>query len=90
MKSIDRIDQQPTAMDQPLLRLRHVFEDRRSGKDRRMGITQMDPALDRRKGERRQDLRRLNERRTEFIRMDARQDRRIGERRRSIGWIFKN
>jgi hypothetical protein len=52
MKSIDRIDQQPTAVDQPLLRLRNVYQDRRSGKDRRMGVTYMDPALDRRKGER--------------------------------------
>jgi hypothetical protein len=56
MKSIDRIDQQPTAVDQPLLRLRNVFQDRRSGKDRRMGVTHMDPALDRRKGERRKKL----------------------------------
>jgi hypothetical protein len=29
MKSIDRIDEQPTAVDQPLLRLRNVFQDRR-------------------------------------------------------------
>jgi hypothetical protein len=35
MKSIDRIDEQPTAVDQPLLRLRNVFQDRRSGKDLR-------------------------------------------------------
>jgi hypothetical protein len=28
MKSIDRIDEQPTAVDQPLLRLRNVFQDR--------------------------------------------------------------
>jgi len=89
MKSIDRIDQQPTAIDQPLLRLRHVFEDRRSGKDRRMGITHMDPAMDRRKGERRQNGRRFKERRGKVIRMDARQDRRKGERRRRIGWFFK-
>ena len=53
MKSIDRIDQQPTAVDQPLLRLRNVYQDRRSGKDRRMGVTYMDPALDRRKSQRR-------------------------------------
>jgi hypothetical protein len=51
MKSIDRIDEQPTAVDQPLLRLRNVYQDRRSGKDRRMGVTYMDPAMDRRKGE---------------------------------------
>jgi len=53
MKSIERVDQQPTAIDAPLLRLRNVFQNRRSGKDRRRGITYMDPALDRRKRERR-------------------------------------
>ncbi|MDH3799332.1 MAG: hypothetical protein OET63_11270 [Desulfobacterales bacterium] len=55
MKSFDRIDEQPTAVDQPLLRLRNVYQDRRSGKDRRKGITNMDPALDRRKAERRKN-----------------------------------
>jgi hypothetical protein len=55
MKSIDRIDQQPTAVDQPSLRLRNVFQNRRSGKDRRVGITHMDPKFDRRKGERRKN-----------------------------------
>ena len=60
MKSIDRIDEQPTAVDQPLLRLRNVYQDRRSGKDRRMGVTHMDPALDRRKGERRKNSRRVS------------------------------
>ena len=55
MKSIERIDQQPTAVDQPLLRLRNVILNRRSGKDRRRGVTHMDPALDRRKGERRKN-----------------------------------
>lgn len=55
MKAIDRIDQQPTAVDQPLLRLRNVILNRRSGKDRRLGVTYMDPALDRRKGERRKN-----------------------------------
>ena len=55
MKSFDRIDEQPTAVDQPSLRLRNVFQDRRSGKDRRKGVTYMDPALDRRKGERRKN-----------------------------------
>ena len=55
MKSIERIDQQPTAIDQPLLRLRNVIQNRRSGKDRRRGVTYMDPALDRRKGERRKN-----------------------------------
>lgn len=90
MKSIDRIDQQPTAVDQPLLRLRNVFQDRRSGKDRRMGITHMDPALDRRKGERRQkNNRRGVERRAEVIRMDSRLDRRKRERRKKVGWIFR-
>jgi len=57
MKNIDRIDQQPTAVDLPSLRLRNVFQNRRSGKDRRMGITYMDPKFDRRKGERRKNSR---------------------------------
>ena len=89
MKSIDRIDQQPTAIDQPLLRLRNVFQDRRSGTDRRLGVTHMDPALDRRKGERRRNSRRGKERRTESISMDCRQDRRKSERRKIIAWLFK-
>ena len=89
MKSIDRIDQQPTAVDQPLLRLRNVYQDRRSGKDRRMGITHMDPALDRRRGERRQNIRREKERRKAVINMDARPNRRKAERRMRIGWLFK-
>ena len=89
MKSIDRIDQQPTAVDQPLLRLRNVYQDRRSGKDRRMGITHMDPALDRRRGERRQNIRREKERRKAIINMDARPNRRKAERRLRIGWLFK-
>jgi hypothetical protein len=55
MKSIDRIDEQPTVVDQPSLRLRNVFRNRRSGKDRRQGITCMNPELDRRKGERRKN-----------------------------------
>jgi hypothetical protein len=55
MRSFDRIDEQPTAVDQPLLRLRNVYQDRRSGKDRRKGVTYMDPALDRRKRERRRN-----------------------------------
>ena len=55
MKAIERIDQQPTAVDQPLLRLRNVILNRRSGKDRRLGVTYMDSALDRRKGERRKN-----------------------------------
>ena len=89
MKSIDRIDQQPTAIDEPLMRLRNVFQDRRSGKDRRRGITHMDPVLDRRKGERRQNSRRGKERRMAVIHMDARQDRRKAERRMRIGWLFR-
>jgi len=89
MKSIDRIDEQPTAVDQPLLRLRNVYQDRRSGKDRRRGVTHMDPALDRRKGERRLNDRRAKERRTEVIRMDSRLDRRNGERRKIIAWLFR-
>jgi hypothetical protein len=55
MKSIDRVDEQPTIVDQPSLRLRNVYQNRRSGKDRRVGITCMDPELDRRKGERRKN-----------------------------------
>lgn len=55
MKQIDRIDEQPTLIDQPLLRLRNVYQNRRSGKDRRMGTTYMDPKFDRRKGERREN-----------------------------------
>ena len=90
MKSIDRIDQQPTAIDQPLLRLRNVYEDRRSGKDRRWGVTHMDPALDRRKGERRQNSRREQERRMQASRrLDPRLDRRKGERRKRLAWLFK-
>lgn len=89
MKSIDRIDEQPTAVDQPLLRLRNVFEDRRSGKDRRMGITHMDPALDRRKGERRQNTRRAVERRTKVVEVNFQKDRRKRERRKKIAWLFR-
>lgn len=89
MKSIDRIDQQPTAIDQPLMRLRNVFQDRRSGKDRRMGVTHMDPALDRRKGERRKNSRREKERRTKAIDRGPRPERRKGERRKKLAWLFK-
>ncbi|MGD2187885.1 MAG: hypothetical protein PVI71_17270 [Desulfobacterales bacterium] len=89
MKSIDRIDQQPTAVDQPSLRLRNVFQDRRSGKDRRIGVTYMDPALDRRKGERRQNSRREKDRRMIVIDMDAKSDRRKGERRKKIAWRIR-
>jgi hypothetical protein len=89
MKSIDRIDQQPTAIDKPLLRLRNVFQDRRSGKDRRMGVTHMDPALDRRKGERRQNNRREQERRVKASHLDSRLDRRKGERRSRLAWLFR-
>jgi hypothetical protein len=90
MKSIDRIDQQPTAIDQPLLRLRNVYQDRRSGKDRRMGVTHMDPALDRRKGERRQNSRRIKERRMDAIDWGHKQDKRKGERRRKLAWLFRS
>jgi hypothetical protein len=89
MKSIDRIDQQPTALDQPLLRLRNVYQDRRSGKDRRLGVTHMDPTLDRRKGERRLNSRRVKERRAATTRMDFNQERRKSERRRRMAWFFK-
>ena len=89
MKSIDRIDQQPTAVDQPLLRLRNVYQDRRSGKDRRMGITHMDPALDRRKGERRQNTRREKDRRIEAIDRAFSADRRKSERCKRLAWLFK-
>ncbi len=89
MKSFDRIDQHPTAVDQPLLRLRNVYQDRRSGKDRRMGVTYMEPALDRRKAERRKNDRRGRDRRTAAIHTDSRSDRRKGERRRKIAWFFK-
>ena len=89
MKSIDRIDEQPTAVDQPSLRLRHVFQDRRSGKDRRMGVTHMDPALDRRKGERRINNRREKERRMDATHRNPKPDRRNGERRKRLAWLFK-
>ena len=88
MKTIDRIDQQPTASDQPSLRLRSVFQDRRSGKDRRMGVTFMDPALDRRKGERRKNSRREKDRRMEATHRSLMQDRRKSERRKKIAWLF--
>jgi hypothetical protein len=50
---ISRIDEQPTPIDKPLLKFRHLYKDRRSGQDRRRGSTMIDPALDRRKRERR-------------------------------------
>jgi hypothetical protein len=89
MKSIDRIDQQPTAIDQPLLRLRNVYQDRRSGKDRRMGVTHMDSALDRRKGERRKNSRREQERRLEASHPVPKRERRKSERRKKLAWLFK-
>jgi len=89
MKSIDRIDQHPTAVDQPSLRLRNVFQDRRSGKDRRLGVTHMDPALDRRKGERRMDYRRGKDRRMTVIDMTSGSNRRKGERRKKYLRLFK-
>jgi hypothetical protein len=90
MKSIDRIDQQPTAVDQPLLRLRHVYQDRRSGKDRRMGFTRMDPAMDRRKGERRRNTRRKKERRQTTSCLVPALERKKSERRRKIAWFFRD
>ena len=84
MKSIDRIDQTPTAVDQPSLRLRNVFHDRRSGKDRRMGVTYMDSALDRRKGERRKNNRRVKDRRMFLVDIATSMDRRKDERRKKI------
>ncbi len=89
MKSFDRIDQHPTAVDQPLLRLRNVYQNRRSGKDRRIGITYMDSALDRRKCERRKNSRRGKDRRMTVIQMDSRPDRRKGERRKKMALLFK-
>ncbi len=71
------------------MRLRNVFQDRRSGKDRRMGVTHMDPALDRRKGERRKNSRREKERRTKAIDRGPRPERRKGERRKRLAWLFK-
>jgi hypothetical protein len=50
---ISRIDEQPTPIDKPLFRSRNFFKDRRNGRDRRRGSTIIDPALDRRKRERR-------------------------------------
>lgn len=50
---ISRIDEQPTSLDKPLLKFINFYKDRRSGQDRRNGSTMIDPALDRRKGERR-------------------------------------
>jgi len=89
MKPIDRIDQHPTAVDQPLLRLRNVFQDRRSGNDRRIGVTYMDSALDRRKGERRQNHRRVKNRRTFLVDIASGSDRRKRERRKKIARLFK-
>ena len=88
MKSIDRVDEQPTAVDQPLMRLRNVFQDRRSGKDRRMGVTYLDPALERRKGERRKNGRRVKDRRMEATHKSLKLDRRKSERRKKIAWLF--
>ena len=89
MKNIDRIDQQPTAVDQPLLRLRNVFQDRRSGKDRRQGFTCMDPAMDRRKGERRRNTRCSRDRRITAACTVVQTDRRKKERRKKIAWLLK-
>jgi hypothetical protein len=45
-KMIDRIDTQPTPLDAP-------YFEQRSGKDRRKIHTMLDPAIERRKGDRR-------------------------------------
>lgn len=50
---ISRIDEQPTSSGESLFRFRTFYKDRRSGQDRRRGSTMIDPALDRRKRERR-------------------------------------
>ena len=89
MKSIERIDQQPTAIDQPLLRLRHVYQDRRRGNDRRVGFTCMDPAMDRRKGERRKDIRCSKDRRIAVTFINPSRNRRKNQRRRKITQLFK-
>ena len=49
---IDRIDEQPTP-DEGLFRRKGIYHERRGGKDRRKGSTVIDPAIDKRKGERR-------------------------------------
>ena len=87
MKSIERVDQQPTAVDQPLLRLRNVYQDRRSGRDRRIAYTCMDPAMDRRIGERRKNIRRSKHRTVAADRMTPDNERRKKERRKKIGWL---
>ena len=89
MNSIERIDEQPTAIDEPLLRLRHVYQDRRSGKDRRMGFTCMDPTMDRRKGERRQDVRRSIDHRMSVTFVEPVLNRRKNQCRRRIAKLFK-
>lgn len=50
---ISRIDEQPTSLGESLFRFRTFYKDRRNGQDRRRGSTMIDPALDRRKRERR-------------------------------------
>ncbi len=50
---IFRIDEQQIPLNKPLFRFRNFYADRRSGQDRRRGSTMIDPALDRRKRERR-------------------------------------
>jgi hypothetical protein len=58
---ISRIDEQPTSLDKPLLKFINFYKDRRSGQDRRNGSTMIDPALDRRKRERRKGRTQENE-----------------------------
>jgi hypothetical protein len=54
-----------------------------------MGVTYMDPAMDRRKGERRKNSRREKDRRMEATDWGSKQNRRKGERRKKIAWLFK-
>jgi hypothetical protein len=53
-----------------------------------MGVTFMDPALDRRKGERRKNNRREKDRRMQVSHRGLEQDRRKSERRKKIAWLF--
>jgi hypothetical protein len=53
-----------------------------------MGVTFMDPSLDRRKGERRKNNRREKDRRMQASDRGLKQDRRKSERRKKIAWFF--
>jgi hypothetical protein len=50
---IDRIDEQPTPETDRNFRLIKLFNNQRSGKDRRKNHTMLNPDKDRRKGDRR-------------------------------------